>query len=254
MSREAIAAALARHDLSSGERLVAFSLASFADRENRARPGTPAAAARAGLERSWFLEARDLLVRRGLVVVEQAATGRGRASTLCAAVRRAEGPWWDGEINAELLEAVLGYSRSRRGTARLLLAAMAALADERRLRRGGHDRAAVRGGRGHGSDLPPGPGRAAGLGRVGPAWRDGRTGAIPTAGRSRTRERALPSVHAAESRRRVAPPSGQRPLLATVTTAPAVAQSRQRGQSMRLNRSRGQTAARTGPFPATTVR
>ena len=48
MSRQAIAAALARDDLSAGERLVAFSLASFADRENRARPGTPAAAAGAG--------------------------------------------------------------------------------------------------------------------------------------------------------------------------------------------------------------
>jgi hypothetical protein len=36
MSREAIAAALARDDLSCGERLVAFSLASVADRENRA--------------------------------------------------------------------------------------------------------------------------------------------------------------------------------------------------------------------------
>ena len=40
MSRHAIAAALAREDLSCGERLVAFSLASFADRDNRARPGT----------------------------------------------------------------------------------------------------------------------------------------------------------------------------------------------------------------------
>jgi DnaA N-terminal domain len=128
MSREAIAAALARDDLSCGERLVAFSLASFADRENRARPGTPAAAARAGLARSRFLEARDRLVRRGLVDVEQAAAGRGRASTLL--LRCAElGPWWEGEINAELFEAVLGYSRSR-GPARLLLAVMAALADE----------------------------------------------------------------------------------------------------------------------------
>jgi len=128
MSREAIAAALAREDLSCGERLVAFSLASFADRENRARPGTPAAAERARLARSRFLEARERLGRRGLVVVEQAATGRGRASTLL--LRFAElGPWWEGEINAELFEAVLGYSRSR-GPARLLLAVMAALADE----------------------------------------------------------------------------------------------------------------------------
>ena len=100
MSREAIAAALAREDLSCGERLVAFSLASFADRENRARPGTPAAAARAGLARSRFLEARDRLVRRGLLVVEQAATGRGRASTLM--LRFAEtGPWSDGEIKTQ---------------------------------------------------------------------------------------------------------------------------------------------------------
>jgi hypothetical protein len=43
VSRTAIAAALARKDLVSGERIVPFSLASFAYRENRARPGTPAA-------------------------------------------------------------------------------------------------------------------------------------------------------------------------------------------------------------------
>jgi hypothetical protein len=39
------------------------------------------------------------------------------------------GPWWEGEMNAELFEAVLSYSRAR-GSARLLLAAAAALADE----------------------------------------------------------------------------------------------------------------------------
>ena len=128
MSREAIAAALARDDLSCGERLVAFSLASFADRDNRARPGTPAGAGRAGLARSQFLEARDRIVRRGLVVVQDAASGRGRASTLWLTFA-GTGPWWEGEINAELFEAVLGYSHSR-GPARLLLAALAALADE----------------------------------------------------------------------------------------------------------------------------
>jgi len=85
MSRETIAVALAREDLSCGERLVAFSLASFADRENRARPGTPAVAGRAGLARSRFLEARDGLDRRGLVVLEDAARGRGRASTVALA-------------------------------------------------------------------------------------------------------------------------------------------------------------------------
>ncbi len=131
MSVPAIAAALAREDLSAGERLVAFSLASFADRENRAWPGAPAAAARAGLSRSRYLQARDQLVRRGLMVVEDAATGRGRASTL--GLRFAdEGPWSEREINAPLFEASLAYSRAR-GPARLLLASMAALANEDRV-------------------------------------------------------------------------------------------------------------------------
>ena len=134
MSHQAIAAALAREDLSCGERLVAFALASFADRENRARPGTPAAAGRAGLGRSGFLAARERLVGRGLVVVEEAASGRGRASMLWLAFADA-GPWWEGEINAGLFEAVLGYSRAE-GPARLLLASLAALADEERVVRG----------------------------------------------------------------------------------------------------------------------
>jgi hypothetical protein len=128
MSRQAIAAALARQDLCAGERLVAFSLASFADRENRAWPGAAVAAARAGLGKSRYLQAREQLVRGGLVTVADAATGRGRASTLALTFADA-GPWWDGEINPELFEAVLGYSRAR-GPARLLLAGMAALADE----------------------------------------------------------------------------------------------------------------------------
>ena len=131
MSVHAIAAALAREGLSAGERLVAFSLASFADRENRAWPGAPAAAARAGLSRSRYLQARDQLVRRGLIVVEDAATGRGRASTL--RLRFADhGPWSECEINAPLFEAALAYSRAR-GPARLLLATMAALANEERV-------------------------------------------------------------------------------------------------------------------------
>jgi hypothetical protein len=60
--------------------------------------------------------------------VEKAASGRGRASTLWLPFAT-EGPWWDGEINAQLFEVVLGYSRAR-GAARLLIAAMAALADD----------------------------------------------------------------------------------------------------------------------------
>ena len=62
MSHMAIAAALALEGVSGGERLVAFSLASFANREGKAWPGTPAAAARAGLSRARFLECRERLV------------------------------------------------------------------------------------------------------------------------------------------------------------------------------------------------
>ena len=106
MSRQAIAAVLARTDLASGERLVALSLASFAGRENRAWPGAPAASARAGLSRSRYHQAREQLVTRGLVAVDERATGRGRASTVTL-VFADRGPWWDGDINVELFEAVL---------------------------------------------------------------------------------------------------------------------------------------------------
>jgi hypothetical protein len=127
VSHAAIAAVLGRQDLSTGERLVAFSLASFANREQLAFAGTTAAAARAGLGKSRYLEAREQLVRRGLVDVESRVGGRGKSGTVRLAFA-ASGPWWDGDVNAQLLEAVLGYSRAR-GPARLLLAALAALAD-----------------------------------------------------------------------------------------------------------------------------
>jgi hypothetical protein len=129
MSRQAIAAVLARTDLASGERLVALSLASFAGRENRAWPGAPAASARAGLSRSRYQQAREQLVARGLVAVDERVTGRGRASAVTLLFADA-GPWWDGDINVELCEAVLTYSTAR-GPERLLLATMAAVADER---------------------------------------------------------------------------------------------------------------------------
>ena len=128
MSHTAIAAVLARTDLSMGERLVALSLASFANREERAFPGNAAAAARAGLGRSRYLEAREQLVARGLVAIESAGRGRGQATTLIALFAQS-GPWWDGEINARLLEQVLSRSPVR-GPARLLLATLAALANE----------------------------------------------------------------------------------------------------------------------------
>jgi hypothetical protein len=128
MSHVAIAAALALEDVSAGERLAAFSLASFANREHRAFPGTRVAAARAGLSRSQYLAASDGLQMRGLLVVEEVGGGRGR-SAVVAVLFAETGPWFEGEINAALFEATLGYSRAR-GSARLLLAALAAVADE----------------------------------------------------------------------------------------------------------------------------
>jgi hypothetical protein len=128
VSHTAIAAVLARTDLSMGERLVALSLASFANRDERAFPGNAAAAARAGLGRSRYLEAREQLVARGLVAIEEVGRGRGQA-TMLAVLFAQSGPWWDGEINARLLEHVLSRSPVR-GPARLLHATLAALADE----------------------------------------------------------------------------------------------------------------------------
>ena len=128
MSHAAIAAVLERDDLSTAERLVAFSLASFANSDHLAWPGTPVAAARAGLPKSRYVEARDALARRGLIVIDDPSRGRGRSSTITLEFARS-GPWWDGAVNAKLFEGVLGHSRSR-GAARLLLAALAALADD----------------------------------------------------------------------------------------------------------------------------
>jgi DnaA N-terminal domain len=218
VSRQAIAAALAREDLSAGERLVAFSLASFADRENRAWPGAPAAAARAGLRRSRYLEAREQLVRRGLVIVEDAATGRGRSSTL--ALRFAdEGPWFEGELNAALFEAVLSHSCAR-GPARLLLAAMAALA--------GSD--------GIVEDLSTGY-LCAAAGVADRTYRRARQALLASGelillsgvgGRGNTNRWRIqdPRLLGGESRRplsgqRVAPPAGVRPLLVSLDELPA---------------------------------
>ena len=127
MSHAAIAAVLARDELTAGERQVAWSLASSANREQLAWPGTAAAAARAGLGRSRYLDARERLVRRGLLDVETRGVGRGQSSAVRLLFAQS-GPWWVGEVNAELLEAVLGHSRAR-GPTRLLLATLAALSD-----------------------------------------------------------------------------------------------------------------------------
>jgi hypothetical protein len=128
VSHAAIAAVLARHELATGERLAAWSLASFANREQLAWPGIPAAAARAGLSRSRYLEVRERLVRSGLLEVQTPGVGRGQASAVRLLFAQS-GPWWECEVNVELAEAVLGYSTAR-GPARLLLATLAALSDE----------------------------------------------------------------------------------------------------------------------------
>jgi hypothetical protein len=132
VSHAAIAAALTLDgDLSSGERLVAFVLAGYANGEHRAWPGDPAAAARAGLSRSAYLAAKGRLAARGLIVIEGDGRGRGNSSTALVAFA-AEGPRFDGAINAALFDEVLAYSRAE-GPARQLLAAMAALATEDRI-------------------------------------------------------------------------------------------------------------------------
>jgi Helix-turn-helix domain len=129
MSYAAIAAALALDDDTSvSERLVALSLASYANREQLAWPGDRTAAARAGLSRSSYLKARRELEQRGLVAVGGTGRGGGSSTTL-RLLFATTGPWWDGALNVNLLQAILEHGRSR-GAARLLLVTMAAAADE----------------------------------------------------------------------------------------------------------------------------
>ena len=218
VSRDAIAAALARDDLPSGERLVAFSLASFAGADNRAWPGAPAAAARAGLSRSRYLYDRDRLLQRGLVVVEQAASGRGRASTV-ALPFVTQGPWWEGEINAELFEAVLSRSQAR-GPARLVLAAMAALADEDGIVRGlsGVELSAAAGVDDHTYRRARKQLLASGeLVLVHRACGRGNNNVWEV----RPPGRIAPAAGAGRRPRRVAPPAGARPLLAAIAESAA---------------------------------
>ena len=60
--------------------------------------------------------------------VAEPGGGRGH-SPVIEVVFAQTGPWLEGEINAELFEAVLGYSRAS-GAARMLLATLAAVADD----------------------------------------------------------------------------------------------------------------------------
>ena len=123
MSYRAIAAALALEDLSVGQRLTAFSLASFANRQHRAWPSAATAAARAGLSRRQYLTARAELAARGLITRE----GQGPRATLVVLTFAEQGASIEREVNAQLFETTLARSRSR-GGARVLLAVLAALA------------------------------------------------------------------------------------------------------------------------------
>ncbi len=92
VSFRAVAAALALEDVSIGERLTAFSLASFANREHRAWPGARLAAARAGLSRSQYLHARGQLAERGVVALER-CDGRAAGSAVVHLGFAEHGAW-----------------------------------------------------------------------------------------------------------------------------------------------------------------
>ena len=127
MSYRAIAAALALEDLSVGQRLTAFALACYANREHCAWPAARTAAVRAGLSRRQYLVARAELAERQLISMES-VKARPPGSALVRLRFAESGPSIEREINAGLFGAVLTHSRSH-GGARVLLAVLAALAD-----------------------------------------------------------------------------------------------------------------------------
>lgn len=127
VSFRAVAAVLACEDLSTSERLTALALASYANTDGLAWPRARVAAARAGLGVGAFAAAWDALAARGLIALHEPPAGAPRADLVELRFARS-GPWWDGPVNAPLLEAVLARTASR-GAARLLLAVIAALAD-----------------------------------------------------------------------------------------------------------------------------
>ena len=239
MSRQAIAAVLVRDDLASGERLVALSLASFAGRENRAWPGAPAACARARLSRSRYPGA-ERLVARGLVAMDERATGRGRASTVSLLFADA-GPWWEGDINVELFESVLVFSRR---------AGLSACCSRRWLRspmseaRSGTCRQSSCAPQRESRIGPTGVHARRSLRRARSSW-----SAAPVAAETRNVESpgsARGGDVPPRTPRRVAPPAGARPLVASA--GPPLVRRRTR------RRWRAKRAVRIGHFPLETVR
>ena len=117
---------------------------------------------------------------------------------------------------------MLAYSPVR-GPERLLLATMAAVADERGERARPLDRAAVRGGRHRGQDLPARARRRCSR-RASSSWSAASAAAgTRTCGRCAIRARSATRSPAA-SPRRVAPPAGARPLVASAGFARVAAQ------------------------------
>ena len=133
---------------------------------------------------------------------------------------RGLGPWWEGDINAELFETVLSYGRAQ-GSARLLLGAMAALADEKRIVEGVMAERAV--GRGWAPDKTYRRAQEALLASGELVVRRGRGGR----GNTNVWEIPDPRLLGADAgpavRRRVAPPPARRPLVAGVPAEPAPA-------------------------------
>ena len=217
VSRRAIAAALALREISPAERLVAFSLASFANRDQLAWPSNPVAIGRASLSRSQYLHARDRLTDGGLISIAERGGGRGRSTTIKLDFALT-GPWWDGPVNPQLFEAVLSRS-SARGPARQLLAAIAAMADaDQQLSGVTTDELRLAAGL---ADSTYRRARAA-LVSSGGVVLQGAGG-----GRGRTnrwhisRPSATESAATAPRPRRVAPAPGSRPLLFTVSASAA---------------------------------
>ena len=163
------------------------------------------------------------MVARGLLAVDERATGRGRSSTVTLLFAET-GPWWDGDINVELFESVLAYSPAR-GPARLLQATMAAVADER----------------GEVRDLTTAE-LCAAAGIADRTYRRARAALLATGelelvsgagGRGNTNvwtvrdPRAAGEASAARAPRRVAPPTGARPLVASATSPVAATLARE---------------------------
>ena len=226
MSCSAIAAALALCDISPAERLVAFSLASFANRDQLAWPSNPVAIGRAGLSRSQYLHARGRLTHRGLISTAEPGGGRGRSTTVKLDFALA-GPWWDGPVNPQLFEAVLTHTTAR-GPARRLLAVIAAMAgpDQRLLNGVTTDELRLAAGL---ADSTYRRARAALMSSGDIALQ------IAGGGRGRTNRWHISQPSVTETAaiatrpRRVVPSPGSRPLLSTIATSAASTDALSRG-------------------------